>query len=174
MGICRRGRTLLMAERGENPLARMWAFPGGGIEDGELPEQACIREWQEELGVQPEVVGLIGLAHRAIQGDTHILYLFEVRVGDMQIRVDGQEAIRYAWVTEAELADLHARDRLASPRDFFVAQFVWGHDELAALKRQGYTPPMDAGGGANRTALYLTGAGDFLVEGQRDGFARER
>ncbi len=160
IGICRKERTLLMAERGEDPQARTWAFPGGGIEEGELPEQAIVREWEEELGVRPEVVGLIGLAHRAVPKETHVLYLFELCLPAKEgaIRVDGLEAIRYAWITEAGLEDLHARDRLASPRDYFVARFVWRHgSDLGPLRPEHYTPPADANRPRTRTALYLTG-----------------
>lgn len=32
-----------------------WAFPGGKIEEGETPEQAAIRECEEETGFRPEV-----------------------------------------------------------------------------------------------------------------------
>ncbi|MFS0690694.1 NUDIX domain-containing protein [Sporosarcina sp. 179-K 8C2 HS] len=37
-----------------------YIFPGGGIEDGESPEQATIREALEELGVHIEVIDYLG------------------------------------------------------------------------------------------------------------------
>lgn len=37
-----------------------YVFPGGGIEEGESPEQATIREAFEELGVQIEVMECLG------------------------------------------------------------------------------------------------------------------
>ncbi|MDN4606444.1 NUDIX hydrolase [Sporosarcina highlanderae] len=37
-----------------------YVFPGGGIEDGESPEEATVREAMEELGVQIEIQTLIG------------------------------------------------------------------------------------------------------------------
>lgn len=38
-----------------------WQFPQGGIDRGETPEQAMYRELNEELGLQPEHVQLLGV-----------------------------------------------------------------------------------------------------------------
>lgn len=37
-----------------------WQFPQGGIDEGELPEQAMYRELWEEVGLRPDHVRLIG------------------------------------------------------------------------------------------------------------------
>ena len=45
---------VLMLQRGlddEDPAAGTWEFPGGGIEDGEAPLAAAVREWSEEVGI---------------------------------------------------------------------------------------------------------------------------
>ncbi|WP_432051821.1 NUDIX domain-containing protein [Streptomyces xiamenensis] len=47
------GRVLMLQrslDDDDDPAAGRWEFPGGGIEDGEEPLRAALREWQEETG----------------------------------------------------------------------------------------------------------------------------
>jgi SPP1 gp7 family putative phage head morphogenesis protein len=47
------GRVLMLQRGldGEDLASGMWEFPGGGIEDGESPLAAAVREWSEEVGI---------------------------------------------------------------------------------------------------------------------------
>lgn len=52
------GRVLLTREPEGRHLGR-WLLPGGGVEHGEHPEQAVIREVREETGLSAEVGDLL-------------------------------------------------------------------------------------------------------------------
>ncbi len=52
VGIVERDGKYLVIQRSEFvPAPLLYSFPGGGIEPGETPQQALIREFTEELGV---------------------------------------------------------------------------------------------------------------------------
>ena len=49
--IDRDGRVLLSQRPSGKSMTGLWEFPGGKVENGEVPEEALIRELNEELGI---------------------------------------------------------------------------------------------------------------------------
>jgi len=50
---------ILLLQRDNNPGIRdpgCWQLPGGGVEDGETPDNAIKRELQEEIGIIPSSI----------------------------------------------------------------------------------------------------------------------
>ncbi len=66
---------ILIAQRPEGKsLAGMWEFPGGKVEEGETPEQALIRELNEELGIETKETCLAPLTFASYSYDKfHLL-----------------------------------------------------------------------------------------------------
>lgn len=67
------GRQVLLLKRRDVPI---WVLPGGGVEEGETPESAAIREVLEETGLQVEIARLVA-CYTPINRLTKMTYLFE-------------------------------------------------------------------------------------------------
>lgn len=57
------GRILLQ-QRAIEPRAGFWTFPGGFLEIGETAEQGALRETKEEVGLDVDLTGLLGVYTR--------------------------------------------------------------------------------------------------------------
>ncbi|MGE5235924.1 MAG: (deoxy)nucleoside triphosphate pyrophosphohydrolase [Acidobacteriota bacterium] len=98
------GRVLMAQRAPGQHLAGLWEFPGGGVEDGETPEEALARELDEELGVAVEIGEPLTFAWHREPG-REILLLFysaSIRLG-VPRGLQGQEV---RWVDQRELAGL--------------------------------------------------------------------
>ena len=78
------GERVLACRRREHLEAGgRWEFPGGKLEDGEVPEAALAREITEELGVEIEVGELFDSTTSIVKGTQITLSCYFVRpVGD--------------------------------------------------------------------------------------------
>ncbi|MEC0264817.1 NUDIX hydrolase [Paenibacillus anseongense] len=78
----------------------VWNFPGGGIKEGESPEQACIREVREETGFDIQLKGLLKERNKKYS------FIGEVVGGDLFLDTDNQDnldIIEIAWIPLTEL-----------------------------------------------------------------------
>lgn len=77
--VDRDGRLLVQQRPEGKPMAGLWEFPGGKIENGETPEIALIRELAEELGINVEAACLAPACFASdALGDRHLLLLVYV------------------------------------------------------------------------------------------------
>ncbi|MEN6356081.1 MAG: NUDIX domain-containing protein [Armatimonadota bacterium] len=87
-----------------------YSFPGGGVEPGETPEQACVREVLEETSLDVEIVSY--LAGNDFNGQKESFYLVkklsgEVRLGGPELdRLCDDNLYEPMWVQIDRLAEL--------------------------------------------------------------------
>lgn len=99
------GRVLIAQRPEGKALAGLWEFPGGKLEDGERPEDALIRELNEELGIEVKAACLAPLTFAShAYDDFHLLMpLYICR--RWEGIVSAREGQALAWVAPRRLRD---------------------------------------------------------------------
>ncbi|MBV9567680.1 MAG: CoA pyrophosphatase [Hyphomicrobiales bacterium] len=136
--VARAEPTLLLTERaaGLAVHAGQIAFPGGRLETGETPLTAALREAQEEIGLDPELVSPLGVLDPYLTGTGF-------RITPIVALVDPgfhlvPNPIEVASVFEAPLAflmdpgnhQIHSRELRGHRRRFYAmpwqGHYIWG------------------------------------------------
>jgi len=108
---------VLLIQRRDIPV---WVLPGGGIDPGESPEAAAVREMAEETGLQVEIVRKIA-EYTPINQLAKPTHFYEVR------KIGGQLS------TGSETYDLKFFHHSQLPKHFPEFQKEWIKDAFLAL-----------------------------------------
>jgi 8-oxo-dGTP diphosphatase len=111
--VCVRGSRMLLAHYVSwDGSMRHWTLPGGGVEHGEDPRTAVVREVAEETGYEFAVERLLGVDSRAFVGitgaDMHavgVFYRGRVVGGELRDEVGGSTD-QARWIPLADVPGL--------------------------------------------------------------------
>ena len=108
-----RDGKILICERANIPNA--WQFPQGGVDGGETPEQALVREIWEEIGLEPSDFRIVGKrdgyrylfpkgARRGHDGKAQTYFLCDFLADDARINVaTGHPEFRdWKWIAPGD------------------------------------------------------------------------
>ena len=99
------GRVLIAQRPPGKALAGLWEFPGGKLNQGERPEQALIRELDEELGIAVKEACLAPLTFAShAYADFHLLMPLWI-CRRWEGLVEAREAQALKWVRPGKLRD---------------------------------------------------------------------
>ena len=102
--IAQEGR-IFATQRGYGEFKDGWEFPGGKIEEGETPQQALVREIQEELDTEVEVGDLLGTVEYDYPTFHLSMQCFLCRIKSGRLNLKEHEAAR--WLAEDELDSVY-------------------------------------------------------------------
>ena len=102
------GRILMQRRPESVMLGGLWEFPGGKVEPGETPAEACARELHEELGITAEVGAAVATVDHTYSHLRVRIHAFRCRIASGEPRTVTGEPMR--WLAPDEL------DTVAVPR----------------------------------------------------------
>ena len=130
-GLCRDASSRLLLVRITDGLDKgLWTLPGGGIEWGEHPDDAVIRELKEETGITDvrslQITALY--SHKYLRSENfpydsvhHIGIIYDLTLGNFDLRFEQDGSTdRCEWFTESQVRQLPL-----APIVEFAVNLVW-------------------------------------------------
>lgn len=115
-----RNDQIFATQRGYGEYKDGWEFPGGKVEPGETPEQAVVREIQEELNTRIEVVRHMDTVESDYPAFHMTMDCYLCRIIDGHLELREHEAAR--WLTKETLFSV---DWLPADLKFVREKVAW-------------------------------------------------
>ena len=103
------GDSILLVERGAEPMKGYWSLPGGVLKTGETLAQGIVREVREETGLDVEPVAMLEIFERIIRDSRgapeyhYVLIDYICRATGGSLRA-ADDASRAEWVPHSSLS----------------------------------------------------------------------
>ncbi len=125
---------------GKRVKQHAWQFPQGGIKSGETPEQAMFRELEEEVGLKPEHVRILGRTRHWLRYEVPEKWIRR----DWRGTYKGQKQIWYLLRLLGRDCDVQpARQRQARVRRLALARLLGAGGHGDRVQARGLPPGAD-------------------------------
>lgn len=97
------GKILIAKRPSDKDMAGLWEFPGGKMDEGEVPEIALARELKEELGIQTSPGCMLPLTFLSHRYEKFHLIMFVFVIRKWNGIVQGLEGQELKWIKPFDL-----------------------------------------------------------------------
>jgi 8-oxo-dGTP diphosphatase len=99
--------AIVLGRRSIEPGYGRWCLPGGFVNDDEHPADSALREVREEIGVEVDITGLLGVYHiRKLDAPSMVGIAYRARLRPGQLPVAGHEMLEVATFPGDRMPDL--------------------------------------------------------------------
>lgn len=117
LAVIERDKRFLLVQEIKPHVEGLYGLPGGGIDSGETPEEAVVREVLEETGMQAFVEQLIGVYYRykkPLAAGQNVGFVYACSVADGEPKTS-KEHPAVVWRTVTEIRQLATSGQLRTP-----------------------------------------------------------
>ncbi len=116
-----KNEILLLQRSDKTSRAHGWDFAGGGVDKGEDPHAAAIRESLEETGLSIDDIRILSTSHGHTDGGEYVMIGYAARADNEEVQLSWEHE-SYKWMTidEVEKIELPQAHRLII--DAYLAQ----------------------------------------------------
>ena len=114
---------VLLVRRRHEPGRGLWCLPCGFAEADEPPEQAALREVQEEAGLAVQLAGLLGVYHYTDDPrGAGVLIVFRARCGDFTPLAAGDDADDLGFFSPGALPPISHHTHCSALADWLAGE----------------------------------------------------
>lgn len=126
---------LLLLQQASESKGFKWGPPAGGMHPFEDPMMTAIRETREEIGVQVQLVNLVGIytVGRGLD-KSGVAFVFRAKIDKGKIKPAGEEIKSYDFFSYQQIRGLIEKDLLYKP-EYNIASFRdWARGKSYSLE----------------------------------------
>lgn len=109
-GVLEKNGKFLLVQENQKICKGQWNIPAGRLDGNESIIEGAKREIFEETGCQVEITGVLEIFNQVLEGKNVVVFVFDTKIVNENVKVDGIEISDAKWFTYEEL--LNMKDEL--------------------------------------------------------------